>query len=86
MNNHTPGPWTATRDIVERWHVDSEYHGPGSDYTPVADVHKEADARLIASAPRLQQEHGEMVGFIKRLVSDAKWGDEARTMLGRLAP
>ena len=32
----TRAPWTATQDIVQRWHIDAEYRGPEREYVPVA--------------------------------------------------
>lgn len=47
---HTPGPWPITPLPENTWHV-TAHIGPKEQ--PVAMVHGEANARLIATAPDL---------------------------------
>lgn len=60
-NQHTPGPWKATDDAKHGccfgFHVETEERDPNQgQYAKegIADVLKEADARLIAAAPDLK--------------------------------
>ena len=51
----TPGPWRAEKR--DRWQVQAEHRGPGSNFCVASINHwsddAEADARLIAAAPAL---------------------------------
>jgi len=48
MTEHTPGPWLARKMISGNWTIDDDTSGQ-----PIARTSDEANARLIAAAPRL---------------------------------
>ena|SRR5690625_535230 len=64
-NQHTPGPWTAHKNRLNRdeWHVASPKRYPA--FTVLCGtVEAEANARLIAAAPELL---AELVASVERL-------------------
>lgn len=48
QTQHTPGPWTAFKDMLGKWHVDHE-----DGHCIIQGEKAEANARLIAAAPEL---------------------------------
>ncbi|KKN66930.1 hypothetical protein LCGC14_0467050 [marine sediment metagenome] len=66
--SHTMGDWQATQDVGGRWHVDSDYKGPESDYIPIADVKQGADdAAVISAAPDLLNVCRQVLRFSNRV-------------------
>lgn len=73
MSKHTPGPWVArnsgphwNNSKVSNWTV---HYGDDEEHI-VDHVYEEADARLIAQAPRLLEALGECISAIKQLQYD----------------
>ena len=50
---HTPGPWCAWRPIGEEWAVTENKHDGVMPMRIANEIDREADARLIATAPEL---------------------------------
>ena len=79
MSKHTPGPWHIGGRTILRPTL-TIFHKPFG-LGDVAEVHEEADARLIAAAPLLYEALRAAVADWDEEVSRGRWLDAARAAI-----
>jgi hypothetical protein len=69
---HTPGPWAEEAQFVDAENGTQIYTGLGfgPDGRPLADVEQTANARLIAAAPDMCDDHKENARILGYLVNE----------------
>lgn len=88
MSAHTPGPWKARRLNWQEWEIDAPSGDPTigysswagmisvygcDDFPGAGKVVAEANARLIAAAPSLFAQLGDLVEIVEAAIAAGDW-------------